>query len=368
MNTTRSALALIALAASSAAQADNEFAVGTGYASFTSRGSLPAASAGDVCLRFPATDFASMGQFLDAATNRLVRRLTAINTVIQDQSGVTRESFTIALLAGDPFGGGGPDPNPASGDIIRLGPFSTPQTTVSTPVAWTWSTSFATPFDALPARADFFLAVGLPGNPLWPADGLSVHGSGWALGGFNNGDLPYLGAGPIPPFAWAVDRSGASPMVSSSQDRVHNLVGKGPGAFLRLGADVDPLLWPRGGPIFGVAGIYPGHGAPRLDGLAFHYADALNAGRTIVVIGAFGGFATPIALGPWFLGELCLPPSAVLPVSFLTGIAGPRLRTTIFPWPNRWARSLGRMSFQAIALDPTTGLLHASNGASFDSR
>jgi hypothetical protein len=94
-----------------------------------------------------------------------------------------------------------------------------------------------------------------------------------------------------------------------------------------------------------------------------------------------GGFAAPSSPGPFLVGDRCIDMSTLPPTCLVHGVAGtqlvpssdPLVRSPCpipvpHPEPNTWAMSIGRMSFQSFALDPSTGLLHASNGASFDSR
>ena len=370
MSSSRIPLAVIALAATVASQSGNEYRIYSGVTSFPSRATLPGPSSGDVCQHFPSDLFACLGQHQDATTSRLVCRITSLDVVIQDQRGTTSELFTLAVIGADPANPGRPDPSPTTGDLLRVGPLTMPTTTSTGAVAWIWRTTLATPFDTLPSTGAVFFAAGLPANANWTRDGVSVHSSQWGLA-TSNGDDPYLGAGPVPDLVSSIDRSLATPTVTGSSARVMRISAYGPGAFVRIGADVAPASQLIGLPYpnFGVGGLYPNHHAPRFDGLAFLVEDANSVGRSIVLIGSFGGFAPASTVGRGFVGDLCLAPSAILPVAFASGVAGGiGIFQQTFPWPSNWGRAIGRMSFQALTLDSMTGLLHFSNGSGFHSR
>jgi len=348
------------------AQSINQFLIPEGRnTNFTSRANLVGLAAGDVCQRYPSELFDEVFQTVVGGV--VVNRVSTLYVFNQDQSGVTRESFTVGLIGDDPLVSPNPSPDPAT-DLLRLGPFITPSTTVTGPVAWLWTCALATPFDALPAKSDFFAVCGLPANAAWTGDGMSVHMSGWTTNRVDNPHVPAPGA--HPDIVFSIDRSG-SPIVTGRFDRTQKIWIGGPGALMRVGADIDPLLALGANPNWGAAGMYPDQNLGRLDGVAFWIKDANLPNATCGTIGAFGRFA-PIStsLAAFAVeGNLCLPLSAILPVTFAFGTMGPAgswVQTT-FRFPNNWGSggNLGFVSFQSVLLDFTVPRVVLSNGAAF---
>ncbi|MBI5849659.1 MAG: hypothetical protein HZB39_01250, partial [Planctomycetes bacterium] len=173
----------------------NVFDIYSGQVNFTTRSGMPGPSNGDLCALLPKDYYRCLGQQADSTTGRLVHRLNGIRAVVQDQDAGTLESLTFALVRDDPARTSFPDPDPLT-EPIRSAPILTPGGPPGAPLAWTLQIVFATPFDSLPTDTDLHLAVGLPGNPMWPADGMSVHMSGW--GGLP-ADAPFTGGTqPVP--------------------------------------------------------------------------------------------------------------------------------------------------------------------------
>ncbi|MBI5849806.1 MAG: hypothetical protein HZB39_02015 [Planctomycetes bacterium] len=356
----------LGLLGSLAAQSVNQFQIPEGRnTNFTARADLLGSAAGDVCQRYPSELFDEV--FQTVVSGAVVHRVSTLYVINQDQSGITLESFTVGLIGDDPLVSPGPSPDPAR-DLLRLGPFRTPSTTVTGPVAWFWSFALSTPFDALPAKSDFFAVCGLPANAAWTADGLSIHMSGWTVNPVDDPYVPALGA--HPDIVFTIDRSG-TPIVIGRFDRTQKIWIGGPGALMRVGADIDPLVARGSNPNWGAAGMYPDQNPSRLDGVAFSIIDANLPNATCGTIGVFGRFA-PIStsLAAFFVeGNLSLPLSAILPVSFAFGTMGPAggWRQTTFPFPNNWGAggNLGFMSFQSVLLDFTVPRVVMTNGAAF---
>lgn len=359
-----SLLASLGLIGSLAAQ--NQFTVPEGRnTNFTTRASMPGTSIGDVCQRYPNELLNEVNQTSVAGT--VVNRVTHLYVINQDQSGVTQEAFTVGIVAANPaFPLPIPEPDPAV-DIIRTGPFLTPSTTVTGPVAWFWTITLATALDTLPAKADFYTACGLPANAAWVADGMSVHMSGWTTNPVDNPYIPTPGVHPNAVFT--IDRT-AAPIVAGRFDRSQKIWIAGPGAQMRVGADIDPLFALGANPNYGVGGMYPNQTASRLDGFAVMIRDAnqpLTACGTIGAIGGFDPVGTPLA-SFGIEGNLCLPLFTILPVTFAFGAtdAAGLFTQTVFAFPNTFGGPLGNMSFQSVFLDFATPRVVMTNGAGFN--
>lgn len=302
-------------------------------------------------------------------------RITALHYVLQDQRAATRESYEVGVKGADPLAPSQVDP---TNDLVRVGPLSTPPSTLSSPVAWIFTATLATPFDGVPTREPMWVFVDLPSAPNWTTDGLTVHESRWA-GTAIPTDTPNSRATTIP-LVHTVDqtaiRGGTAPRLAV-QSSVAHLVRLGfvtPGSTLRVGSDVDPSLQVCPNPNYGAGGIYPDHGPARRDGLALRFEDANTDGSAVTVLATFGGATSrpPIPMSTVVNGGvgsvyLSMPP---LDIAFAVGRTGPPgiLETIVFPWPLITPGPVGFMSFQAFVLDRNTGRLRASNLVAFDSQ
>jgi hypothetical protein len=99
-------------------------------------------------------------------------KFTSLQVIVQDQIGVTPESFTIVGYTEDPLT---PDfPNPAA-PWFRTGVVTLAPSTVTTPQAWIYTFTLAVP---PVTKGDAWIGVGLfqaPVGTTWPTDGLSTH-------------------------------------------------------------------------------------------------------------------------------------------------------------------------------------------------
>lgn len=369
-------LALAAVAGTLHAQIDNEMVVFSGVTSLATRSRLQPASRGEVCVRFPGAFFAGIGQTEDPVSGRPVNRVSGMRYVIQDQDAGTGERYEIGIKGSDPLAPTQVDP---TRDLVRISSLRTPATTSGFTIAWIFTTTFATPFDGVPAQGDVWPFVQLSAAPNWPADGSSLHASAWpAPSGAPIADTPNARA-TLLPLMNAVDQtaiqSGTPPQsaVTASTDHIARIWMTTPGVVLAVGSDVAFPAWLMSIPNFGVGGMYPDHGPGRRDGLALLVKEWQHVPSWVVVLGAFGGPRntppTPLSSiltggvgGVYLRTPLLSSPllSAPMPP---TG----RLQTVPFPQPMTVPGPIGRMSFQAFLLD-ARGRLRASNVAGFDSQ
>lgn len=348
------------------AQNDQVFELYSGLTNFTTRAALPGSSPGDICQQFPGAHIGCMGQYALPGTTRHVYRLSGIRVVIQDQYPATLETFSLALIANDPVVPHLPDGNPGRGDLIRVAALTIPTSTSTSPTAWFFTTTLATPFDSVPAGLDVYLACGVPANRAWSSDGLNLHQSGWSTLPTDNPYAPVV----LPPFVYTIDRSGVTPLIASNGNRFLRLAWLCPLIELRIGADIDPAFQVCPNPNFGAAGFFPNFNPSRLDGLAFRVTDVNHVGAPFLVFGGtwpLGVF--PLPPGSGIVGDLSFDPNTILNVTFAAGTLAPGgnlVRT--FPFPNGWRRGIGSFSFQAVVLDTVNGLALLSNGFHLVSR
>jgi len=355
-----SLLASLGLVGTIAAQSNNVFENYSGSTNFTTRSALPGTSTGDVCQRWNSALLSCFGQY-QIPGGALVHRMAGWQVVIQDQSGVSQELWTTGLIDDDPAAPGTPL---ATADLLRAGPFATPTSSATGPVAWIFTITLATPYDSLPTATDFHACVGVPSNAAWTADGVSIHMSGWTTSPVDN---PYLnGANPIPQYVGTIDRTNpASPIKSGNNTRFQRIALFGPGPQMKVGADIDPAFQVCPNPNFGCGGMYPDQNASRLDGLAFKLNDANLPASLFAIVGNIGPKA-PIVLnlGAGWNGDICVNAFALLPVLLgtgVTGAAGDAVVTT-FAFPNTWSHGVGEMHFQAAIIDGG-GFFNMTNGA-----
>ncbi len=367
-------LASVGLIGSVTAQAtNNEFFLYSGSTNFTTRSTLPGASEGEICMRYPAEFFNGLGQSLDATTGQTVNRIGGLRYVLQDQSAITQEPFEIGLKADDALAPGNVDP---TNDLVRAGPFNTPSSSSTGAAAWIFTSTFATAYDAPSGQADIWAFVDVPANPAWTADGCSIHMSGWTSSPVDN---PALTA-TVSNFVNVVDQTaiaaGTAPQaaVAVNNTRFQRIWLLTPGTTLKLGADVDPNAQVCPNPNYGAAGLYPDQNAGRTDGLAFRILDANVPNSLVTVLGTFGPTTTnpPIPLAgfvPGSVGNIYLA-FPLLSDAFATGTtdATGLFEQTTFAYPFLVPAPVGVMSFQAIVVDLVNFRFVASNSASFNAQ
>ncbi|MBI5853473.1 MAG: hypothetical protein HZB39_20885 [Planctomycetes bacterium] len=325
-------LAAVTFAAAAPSQT-NWFEIHCGHTSFTSRGHITGPHSGDVCTRVPAEWFSSVGGVWDPGSLSVVGRVNGMRLVLQDQDAITQEPFSVALIAEDSGMPGQPDLL-QSGEYLRVGNLTTPGGT-NGPAAWLLSITFTTPFDGLPADRDFFMACGLPANPLWPADGLSVH-----IGRVGFGDDPITGGVTRTNFACSIDPAGL-PIIRNYLDRSFRVGVLTQAPLLQVGASLSPLRTNPNDPQYGIAGIYPDN-ATACDEFAFRVRT--TGPSTAFVFGNFTPFSAPVSWGP--MANFCLPlvplPFFVTPVTIGSGASEGEMNVSSL------CTAWGRLSFQAI--------------------
>ncbi len=325
-------LAAVACAAAAPSQT-NLFEIHCGHTMFTSRGHVVAAHTGDVCTRVPAEWFSSVGGVWDPGSLSVIGRVNGMRVVLQDQDASTQESFSVALVAEDSSMPGQPDPDQSS-DHLRVGNLMTPGGSGG-PAAWVFTVTFPTPFNALPADRDYFMACGLPANPLWPADGLSVH-----IGRVGVGDDPITSGVTRTNFACSIDLA-ALPIVRNYLDRTWRVGLLTQAPLLQVGASLSPLRTNPNDPQYGIAGIYPDH-ATACDAFAFRIRT--TGPSTAFVWGNFTPFSAPVSWGT--MANFCLPliplPFFVTPVTVASGASEGSINV------GSLCTAWGRLSFQAL--------------------
>lgn len=397
MRISTSLLAALATATGIAAQIptdqDNDHLDYQTNTSYTTRSGVAGQSDGWIGARTDAQHIRGAAQFVDPLTGTLVHRIRGLRYVIQDQSGVTQEQFGIGVFEDDPANPGNPlfpDSTGAVAAGVAFTGINTPTSTVTTPVAWIFTSTFGD-YDAHPATQDIYLGVLVPQNALWVNDGVSFHAPFWGNAG-TTGDNPSnfaINNGSIPTTAISndltADPTGAT-LNTPLNDRAHRIEALGPGLALSVGADVDPAFQ-RGAanPNFGYGGLYPDQ-ATRLDGLGFRLLDAnLNTiTATYGVIGSipdatgsvFGQLGLPLQFGGGlYAGDLHCSFASLMPFDWLFGGGGNNaaggLEATIIPFGALPGAPLGELSFQGVAfgLDPANGtpFIKASNAVRINS-
>lgn len=328
-------LAAVLIAGASPAQ-QNLFELWCGHGAFSSRGHTPPARDGEPCTRVPAAWFCSVGALWDPNASAVVGRATGFQVLIQDQDPASQEPFSLALLAENTAVPGEPDPSVA-GDLLRIGGLVAPLGSGG-PTAWVIRVGLATPFDGVPCDRDWFLSAGLPANPTWPGDGLTVH-----IGRVGFGDDPIGGGAARTHLACSIDRGGI-PIVRTQFDRTIRVGLLTEAPLLAAGTLTSPLRTNPQPTQYGIGGIYPDHSGA-CDTLAFRVR---RPGPGVAwVLGQFMPFAPPTAMGA--LANLCLPiipPPFVVPTPANIPAGATEGETTMSSLCTAW----GRMSFQAIDL------------------
>ncbi len=178
--------------------------------------------------------------------------------VLQDQDVCTAEPMQIVIYGND--GAGAPTGEPdafgtpiAAGNVTLDGSGFCPGGFAFT-FTVTWSTPIVLPFQdcAVPGN-DIYVGVRAPAQPLWSADGLSMHAS--TTEDENVGTPGYTGAAGVPGLGWDVDFTAGTKALGTSNRAWNNRT--------RFVDDVvqpfasNPGVFGAEEPHFGYAGIFP---------------------------------------------------------------------------------------------------------------
>jgi hypothetical protein len=281
--------------------------------------------------------------------------LTGCTFVIQDQVGVTPETFDVVGYTEDPTTPNFPNPLAA---WFRTGPATLPASVATGPVAWIYTFTFAPP--AVP-KGDIWVGQGLPQPAVgtWPTDGLSVHATfdfppgntgtnqlddpGRGIASISNTNLacfiPTTGGVPTGPAVYPIGSAGnlrqigidlfanATGGVALSQTNQTRYVNSNPGF-------VNALV-PGGGTTNMMSGSNPdtfnfnASATPRADNPGFLVTDVNFPGAPVFVLQAFGPspvgslpatFFGSIAGQPGTRGNVCIDfINASLSIGFLDG-------------------------------------------------
>lgn len=248
----------------------NLFDIYSGCTNFTSRGIL-GQNAGEYLLQVRGAHFSGIGHDPSGAGTRLV----GFQYVTQDQVGATPETYHLVVRTDS---SGAPDCTTA-GLIARVGPLTTPASTVSTPVAWQITATLATVATTLPLCGTYYIGAEFPAAAGWANDGQSLHITDYALG-------DNVGSG-APNLSWNCINGAAQQPTFFETIRVGMLVES---AVLHMG-NVDPTLTTTcltglGNRSFGAGGMFPAcNGAigPRNDGLDCRVRDQANPNGVFVL-------------------------------------------------------------------------------------
>lgn len=327
-------LAAVALAPQATTQTQ-ELGIYPAATQFTARSALPITSDGDVLVHFRRN-------LLVGAGNPGIT-VQGLRAILQDQDLSSEDPFEIVVLAND--GSGMPDTAPGN-ELLRATNLTLPTGTgLGAAVV---STAFATPLTV--PDDDYFVGIGIGTAPLWPLDGVSIHGCNYA--GPANVDDPTV-PGLVTTHDATLDR------LVGGQRRLHAIHLLTDGVALLTGADVDPASR-RGAPNpnFGIRGAYQDRLAR--DGLAVRVSDATLPNAGVVVLGQLGGATLPYRI-PGLDGRLFLNPTLVFPDLVTMGTTDSRgsFETIALAWPLQLPAPFELISMQAI-VDPL-GVARLSN-------
>ena len=367
----------------------NEFEYGyCGATSFTSRAGLGGTVEGWVTSRTVASYVRGSLMINDPVTGLPTTRVNGLRCVNQDQSCITTEQFELGAFLDDAVTPGQPDPNVDPVTLRPVPAFSTgvvslPVSTITTPCAWIWTLTFATPVDGvLPLDQDYYLGMWCPANGAWTADGVSLHESEMSAG--NTGDNPSIAAqnaGAIPNLVHNINISGGNVIGGNYNTRFQRVWAFTEGPTFRLGADIDPA---QNGtrvapPNFGVAGMFPDH-AVRLDGLALRVhnyplaANPVMPGITLMSFGVQGnGGWNPTPVNPFVPGigqqgnfYLDIVGFGILGITIPTDLSAGVHQSTVVPF-GLLNQAYGVLTFQHVTLDLVNAKLLFTNGQKMNS-
>lgn len=265
------------------------FEIYPGVTSFTSRGNIAGAASGEVHQGFHGSHWGCIGDSGSASS------IIGVTYLTQDQNALTPELYDLVVRSGTDSAG--PTPG-APGELSTIVGLTTPSG-AATGAAWFITADFATPC-AIPEKGFFSAGLGLGINPLWPADGQSVHASSTQLtqqSGPHQGD-----------HAWQIL---TGPVVSHPSG----------GRSWRIAPRVlTPILqngvFATGGTAYsrGMGGMFP---PMTTHGWSTHItAGSKYAGGFAATFLSTGQLASTVQLGG-FGGSLCIDPATLVPLPLL---------------------------------------------------
>jgi hypothetical protein len=318
----------VALAASIQAQNALGFSAGanTSYTSRISANNIEA----DVLNHYDTRDYQDW--MLDPTDpTGATMKFTSLRVIVQDEVGVTPDSFTVVGYTEDPLNAKYPDP---VAPWFRTGAINLPASTLTTGVAWIYTVGLTVP---PVAKGDAWIGVGLippPVGTTWPTDGLSTHctaeGAAYDLAGAGIASMPVsstscwfpVAAGvPTGPATYPTARAQIwlelnAPVASGvpvTQTNQTTYTSSNPG-----GTNVKV---PLGGTTNMFSGLNPDlydvHAStpPRNDDIGFLVNDATLPNSLVVVLAAFGASplgSQPLSMlmgssaGPGTKGNVCI--------------------------------------------------------------
>src|SRR5690606_638428 len=239
---------------------------------FTSRHTIGATEDGWVYKDF--FGYCAIGNDFDDSTLQATNgELAGFVVVIQDQVGVTPQTYEAAILSEDPTNPGNPPCPPTAGTTIATsGPVTTPASTATGAVAWIVTFTFATPPNTLPVADPVYLGVRLTPE-VATGDYFGWHGAWYTQG--TVGENPHAAA----PNATVVCNITQGNLLVNPGGGTDNRNPRG-GILTRrpvfeIGADIDPAFDRNGsaGADYGIAGRFPDTNV-RGDGICFRIKDA----------------------------------------------------------------------------------------------
>ncbi|MEZ6036497.1 MAG: hypothetical protein R3F29_03380 [Planctomycetota bacterium] len=318
------------------------------------------ANAGEALMEVDTDHFRSVGD-----ANGPVM-LFGVYNWIADEKLSTVETYDLVVRAAD-AAGPGPDTT-AAGELLRIVGLTTPPSTNPNRGTWIAYDGFAsgTPLVVLPGFTPqlgrYYVGVGLPANPLWPAtDGHSLFRADLlnAGTGATVGENHRVGA---PDPTWAVRPNGTK--FSTPWSYVLGPLVTSPN--LHIGG-IDPTSSRLGAPGANLSmnGLYPDiSGQPRSDGLMFRVTDNLAPFGLVLLGGSFGFQPAYFEFG--LIGTLIghchvLQAGGVVPLGFTSLVNGARDIQIATPGSLSPTLMGADVAFQAIVWDTNINLAEWTN-------
>lgn len=316
---------------------------------FTSRGTL-GANAGSILVEVPGAHFSGIGHTTSGGT-----LFQNFHYLTQDQNATTVETYSMEIR-----GESNPPPGPdCNATLMQLTGLSTPGGTGT--VAWNITNTLATPSNAVPQCATFFMGASVIAPSAWPADGQSFHmGSYYLLQGMTASN-PAPGA---PNIAWNC-AAGAPVQPNERTYRIYlgvnaavlNMANEDP-QLTGTGHCLTTALAPYTNTDTGPGGLWPqcqGTTGARNDGLKARVLDPGAAnGLFVVFLGPPIPCTSALAVPSLFDGQLYLNPGALLALGSGTMSATGEGVAALIPPGTNCRPALNRiLDFQAFTVGST---------------
>ncbi len=335
---------------------------------FTTRGGAAAANTanpGFAFTRFDQSHYAGWGHDINQPLHRVI---VGITCVLQDQVGVTPESFGITCFGEDP---GAPNWPLVGTPVASAGPFPTPASTATGATAFIVNVNFTTPALA-PRGQDVFLAFELPqpATGTWPTDGLSVHAT---AGATEPAGHSYVSTSPeLAGYSgYFVPASNTLLYSTPRQLRIDPLLN-GPGGVAGTIHNI-PTATPGNtapGTASMFAGLFPDAQNPplnagRVDDLGARWSmTGIADGTPVMFLADFGAFGPEIPLRYLVLagsqGVLCLNAATMLTSNLTFTTGGQAIRAVPVPAGARAIIAGLAIMQQGLALDLTANVAMAN--------